>query len=275
MRFQSFIIVAMILSLTLALAAVLAGQTGPGSIEIRSGGKVVASNQKEPAQSIRVLFIGNSLTYWNEMPWMTRQVATSLGAKPPLVTAFNGGSGASLRQHWERGRALRAIRERPWDYVVLQAQSTEILRRPDATEKYARLFDEEIRKSGARTVVFLSWIPRDSGSPQSKLTEGYQKLARSIGAIVAPVGVAWERLLRDGYELFDGSGVHPNLNGSYLAACVFYAVVYEQNPAGAMHKFDVKFEIPEFYRVDLENQRMEWATAEAIQRAAWDAVRRR
>ena len=60
-------------------------------------------------QPLRVLFIGNSLTYWNEMPWLTGQVASSLGAKPPLVTAFNGMSGMSLRQHWERGRALRAI----------------------------------------------------------------------------------------------------------------------------------------------------------------------
>ena len=83
----------------------------PGTIEIRAGGKIVASSNRADG-SLRVLFIGNSLTFWNELPWMTRRVASSVGAQPSLVTVFNGQSGVTLRQHWERGRALRTIRDR-------------------------------------------------------------------------------------------------------------------------------------------------------------------
>jgi hypothetical protein len=94
----------------------------PGTIEVRRGDKIVASNRADSAKAdLRVLFVGNSLTYWNEMPSVFEWVAESRGRRPR--TRFSGGSGMSLRQHWEQGRAHKAIAEGPWDFVVLQAQS--------------------------------------------------------------------------------------------------------------------------------------------------------
>ncbi len=243
------------------------------TIEIRKNGKIVASNRNEPADAVRVLFIGNSLTFWNELPWMTRRVAGSLGAQPPLVTEFSGMSGATLRQQWERGRALRAIRERRWNFVVLQPQSTEMIDRPAETAKYARLFDQEIDRAGAKTVLFETWVPPSRTIEQSTLGDRYATLARELAALLAPIGTAWDELRRDGYDLSDRSGSsHPNLAGSYLAACIFYATFYEKTPEGATHSFETKFDIPESYRRDLENERIDSATAEVIQRAAWKAI---
>ena len=49
-----------------------------------------------------------------------------------------------------------------------------------------------------------------------------------------PVGVAWERFLRthDRPTLYDRDGSHPTLAGSYLAACVFLAVLFHESPVG-------------------------------------------
>ena len=245
-----------------------------GTIEIRRGGKVVATNHDQSVNAVRVLFIGNSLTFWNEMPALTRRVAGSLGAKPPLVTEFSGMSGASLKQQWEKGAALRAIREGHWNFVVLQAQRTEMDTRPEETKKYATLFDREIDRIGAKTVIFETWKVESGGTrgTQSELNARYIALARELDALVAPVGAAWNELSRDGMNLFDPGGVHPNLRGSYLAACVFYALFYKSDPAGATHTFETKFDVPESYRKDLEDERIEAHEAEAIQRAAWNAV---
>jgi hypothetical protein len=242
------------------------------TIEVRKNGKVVATNREEPASAVRVLFIGNSLTFWNEMPWMTRRVAGSLGAQPPLSTEFNGIGGATLKQHWDRGNALRAIRERKWDFVVLQAQSTEMIDQPEQTKKYARFFDREIDRAGAKTVIFGTWVPAGRPISEAALTDRYASLARELSAKLAPIGTAWDALRRDGYDLFDPGGVHPNLKGSYLSACVFYAIFYGKSPEGAAHTFETKFDIPESYRADLENDRIDSAAAEVIQRAAWKAV---
>ena len=221
--------------------------------------------------SLLVLFIGNSFTYYNEMPTLLERVSASLGT--PIVVHFSGHGGATMRNHWDEGKAVQAVRSNHYDFVVIQTQSSEIIRTPAETTKYARLLAAEIRKSGAKPVVFMTWATRAYPiASQAEYTARYRALARDIGAIIAPVGVAWQRLESQGIELFDGSGSHPNLAGSYLEACVFYATLTGKSPIGATHTFDLHFDIPEAYRESLQHDKVDARTAAAIQRAAWEAV---
>jgi hypothetical protein len=252
----------------LLCAALLAGgQQPPSRIEIRMGDRVVTNRAERPG-AIRVLFVGNSLTYWNEMPWLLEQIA---GDAPGIAADFVGGSGMTLRQHWDRGRARRAIRERRWDYVVLQGQSTEPRRAHRQFARYARMFAEEIRRRGAKAVFFVAWAPE--GQDQAPITERYLAVARETGAVAARVDLAWQDLLKRGVALYDGSGLHPSFAGSYLSACVFYATFTGKTPVGRRHRFEVDFEIDEEYRAELENNRLSAPEALKIQKAAWEAVR--
>ena len=253
--------------LLLLSGAAAAEQSPPSKIEIRAGDRVL-TNRPSDGDAIRVLFVGNSLTYWNEMPWMVEQIAAK--GSPKLSTAFAGGSGMSLRQQWQSAKTLRTIREHPWDYVVLQGQSSEAERNQAEFARYGSLLDGEIRKRGAKTVFFLTWANR--GRPQGPVTERYRFLAKSLGALVAPVGIAWKELAKKGLDLYDESGVHPDLGGTYLSACVFYALFTGKSPVGLPHAFDVHFEIDEFYRRGLEGEKIPAEDALAIQRAAWAAV---
>ena len=232
----------------------------------------MASNSGASKSDLRILFIGNSLTFWNEMPWMFEQVARSLASRPK--TQFSGRSGLSLRAHSREGRAQKAIAEGRWDYVVIQPQSTEMMREGEETAKYAGMFDELARKSGAKTVVFLTWAPRSADFKQEALTARYRAMADRLNARVAPIGEAWAELARSGIEMEEG-GAHPTLAGSYLATCVLYATLYGKSPAGATHTFDVKFDIKERYRQPLETEKLAPHVAETIQRKAWEVVRRK
>ncbi len=232
-----------------------------------------AAAQRYPARDLRVLFLGNSLTYFNDMPWLAEQVAESLGVKPALQAVFEGRSGLTLRQHWDRGRAVRAIREGSYAYVVIQPQSSEIVRTPEETFRYAKLLDAEIRKSGAKTIVFATWAPLTVDAKHVDFNRQYVKLAKELGARLAPVGTAWESLRKQKVELFDGSGVHPNLAGSYLAACMFVALLYDRSPEGAAFTFDVASLPDEFFRESLRTERLSGTTAGKIQREAWAALR--
>ena len=253
--------------LFLAAGLASADEKQPSRIEIRAGDRIL-SNRPDDRGAIRVLFVGNSLTYWTEMPWLVEKI--SAGTTPGLSTAFVGGSGMSLRQQWQNAKTLRAIRERPWDYVVLQGQSSEPATNGAEFARYGRLLDAEIRKRGAKTVFFLTWANR--GDPQGPIAERYLALAKELGAMVAPAGLAWQELQKKGRDLYDGSGVHPNLGGSYLSACVFYALFTGRSPVGLPHRFDVDFEIDEFYRRGLESEKLSASDALEIQRAAWTAV---
>lgn len=232
-----------------------------------------AAAQHYPPRDLRVLFLGNSLTYYNDMPWLAEEVAKSLGVKPALQAVFEGRSGLTLKQHWDRGRAVRAIRDGSYAYVVLQPQSSEIVRTPEETFRYAKLLDAEIRRSGAKTIVFQTWAPLTVDAKQSDFNRQYAKLAKALDARIAPVGTAWELLRKQKIELFDDSGLHANLAGSYLAACVLVALLYERSPEGATFTFDDASLPDAFFRESLKRERLSAATAGKIQREAWAAVR--
>ena len=206
---------------------------------------------------------------------MSEPAVLSRTGSPDVIIVGSGMGGATLKKHWEKGAALRRIREAKWDFVVLQAQSSEMMVRLDETKKYATLFDREIDRAGAKTVIFETWKPDGSAGTQTALNARYIALAHAINALVAPVGSAWETLQRNGMNLFDPGGVHPNLRGSYLSACVFYATFYRADPAGATHVFETKFDVPESYRRDLEQEKISDEDAAAIQQAAWAAVSQR
>ena len=85
--------------------------------------------------------------------------ALAAAARPPrqVESARVIANGMSLKTHWERGEARKAIRERQWDYVVLQEQSTLPLKNPQKMHEYVTFFDEEIRRHKAKTVLYLTW----------------------------------------------------------------------------------------------------------------------
>lgn len=222
--------------------------------------------------AVNILIVGNSLTYFNEMPWMLEQVALSKKTQPPLHVSFTGRSGLTLKDHVKRKQALDRIAEAKWDYVFLQAQSTEAVREPRQFEEYARILVEAIRKRGAKPVIVQTWATLDAPYTQRQFNERYDAVAAKLHVPVAPVGSAWQQLQSRGVRLLDDGGVHPNVAGSYLYASVLYAFLYGRPASGATHTFDVHFDIPESYRQSLEHDRIDDATAEAIHRAAWGAV---
>jgi hypothetical protein len=179
-----------------------------------------------------VLFIGNSFTARNDLPGLIAQLAASRGKgiRHRLISA----GGASLRNHWNAGEALNAIQEGHYDYVVLQEQSTLPVKNAKRMHENVRLFDEAIRGAGAKTVLYMTWARRHAPESQQAITDAYTRIGRELGAKVVPVGVAWQSFLRkhDQPVLHDRDQSHPTLAGSYLAACVFLAVLFEENPVG-------------------------------------------
>jgi hypothetical protein len=184
------------------------------------------------SKSIKVLFVGNSFTQRNNLPGLVAEMAAaqSMRMSHELISA----GGASLRTHWNAGRARQAIATGGYDYVVLQEQSTLPVKNADRMAENVRLFDEVIQRAGARTVLYMTWARQHSLQAQQAITDAYTTIGREVGAIVVPVGRIWQRFLAD-YDrpvLYDRDQSHPSLAGSYLAACVFLAALLKTSPVG-------------------------------------------
>jgi len=188
-----------------------------------------ASCQSQP--STRVLFIGNSYTFVNG--GLDKQLEE---LAPSTETDRIALSGYTLEKHWTEGNALKKIREGKWDYVVLQEQSQAPIINQRKFYEFARMFDEEIRRSGARTILLMTWERPDSknwGVTTDGLATAFTVIGKELVAKVAPAGLAFARSLQAKPELAlctpDG---HPTVEGTYLAACVLYRTIFELNPVG-------------------------------------------
>jgi hypothetical protein len=192
---------------------------------------------------LRVLFVGNSITYTNDMPALVHELAAAdPGARPIFAVKYTAG-GWRLKLAAEDEGLAALLKEVPWDVVVLQEHSR-VASLPDDQRRlemdpYVRALHVKIERAGARTFLFLPYGGRRVGggsyeAEQSRLWYGYSDLALQLPATVVPVGLAWGEALgrQPGLDLLGWSG-HPNQLGSYLTACVFYAVLSHRDPTGS------------------------------------------
>jgi hypothetical protein len=185
------------------------------------------------AKSLNVLFIGNSFTARNDVPGLIAKLAAAKGheLRHRLIQA----GGASLRAHWNAGEAAKAIQTGGYDFVVLQEQSTLPVKNAARMHENVRLFDEAITAAGSKTMLYMTWARRHAPESQAAITDAYDSIGRELEATVVPVGTVWERFLAKHEQpvLHDRDASHPTLAGSYLAACVFFAVMFQESPVGA------------------------------------------
>jgi hypothetical protein len=181
---------------------------------------------------MKLLFIGNSFTARNNLPGLIAQLAGARGKS--LQHRLISAGGASLRMHWNAGKALEAIAQGDYDGVVLQEQSTLPIKNAKRMHENVRLFDEAIKAAGAKTILYMTWARRNAPESQQTITDAYTGIGRELDATVVPVGTAWQRFLQtyDKPALHDQDQSHPNLAGSYLAACVFLGVLFSESPVG-------------------------------------------
>lgn len=209
---------------------------------LRSENRSPLVSSPDARRPLRILFIGNSYTFVNNLPRLVSALAAS--ADRPMMTKMVANGSMTLAGHWQDGQALATIRRGNWDYVVLQEHSTfgstavvngvAQIGPTDNFFKYARLFDDQIKKIGAKTVFYLTWARRNAPQNQAVLDAAYLSIAQELDALVAPVGMAWANALqaRPNLVLYQEDMSHPDILGSYLAASVFYATIYQQSPVG-------------------------------------------
>ena len=183
--------------------------------------------------ALNVLFIGNSLTYWNDLPAIVAALADSAKVKPLswVQVAFPD---FALEDHWAEGSALRALRSRVWDVVVLQQGPSSLPENRANLIEWSKRFDVEIRKAGGRPALYMVWPQINRQQDFDNASVSYQLAAESVQGMLFPVGEAWRAAWRRSstLPLYSGDGLHPNVNGSYIAALVMFQLLYDKTPVG-------------------------------------------
>lgn len=193
------------------------------------------------SQTLNVLFLGNSYTYYNNLPQMVADMAASTG--DTLIFDSNTMGGATFSAHSLNTTSLNKIMAGNWDYVILQGQSLELWGNPpNVLTSYPQvvLLDSLINQYSpcGETMFYRTWGRKNGfgGTSYQELDSiihsNYMKLADSLDAVVSPVGEVW-KYIRQQYpniELYAPDESHPSVSGTYAAACTFYAALFRKNP---------------------------------------------
>lgn len=175
---------------------------------------------------MRILMLGNSFTYFHDMPKMLEAI---LGEEVVVHTR----GGAYLYEHLDPqaelgAKTLKALREEKWDYVVMQEQSSSPALNREVFFDSVRKLSALIRENGAQPLLYATWAYREGSEKLAStglsfaemdagMYEGYHMAADENDTLIADVGKAFaaQRAYADLYEPDD---YHPSEAGSILAA---------------------------------------------------------
>lgn len=183
----------------------------------------------------KVLFVGNSFTFYNDgIDFHLQKMLnadTSSDSINYLIQKI-AVSSYTLQAHYEDILTFNKINSNKWNIVVLQEQSTRPINNPDLFLEYASKLDIEIKKINAKTILFMTWAPKDSPTDIKSLASSYLSVGSKISAKVAPVGKVWEYVQKANplINFYFTDNKHPSLAGTYMISCVFYFTLFDKNP---------------------------------------------
>ncbi len=213
-----------------------------------------------------MLFIGNSLTYVNDLPGVVAAFAEAAGETPPEFRSVVAG-GFSLEDHWREGEARRAIGREKWDVVVLQQGPSASAEGRGLLLLYARRFAPEIRRAGAKPALYMVWPSAGRRQDFGGVSDSYRLAAEDIGGVLLPAGEAWRSVERRAPKLalYSSDGLHPTVAGSYVAGAVVYARLYGRSPIGLPARLTLRSGVTVEVPPD-DAKLLQEAAAEAVER---------
>lgn len=175
-------------------------------------------------KKIRVLFVGNSFTYYNNLP----QVVSAMAKSQDLIieTKHSTVGGSSLENHWkgERGTQTRVMIElEKWDYVVFNNHSLSPINNSQNFIDYGKRFAELVRSKGAEPVFMMTWAYKSNPLMLPEIEKMYKSLCDQTKTDFVPGGPLFANSLkyRPDLELYHDDK-HPSSNGTYLLGLAFY-----------------------------------------------------
>lgn len=180
----------------------------------------------------RVLFVGNSLTYVNDLPGMVARISATLGT--PVETHSVVHPDYGLEDHWNDGVVQRMLADQRWDIVVLQQGPSSLPESGTNLVEFAGRFARLIRARGACPAVYMVWA--EAAYPRSfdAVRDHHRQAADSAHAQFLPAGEAWRAAWRrdPAFAFYSPDGLHPTPLGTYVAALTITAALTGRSPLG-------------------------------------------
>jgi hypothetical protein len=194
----------------------------------KSGAEPEKGEPVKSGKNLRVLFLGNSLTYANEIPLIVKALAKSAGQE--LYVESITYPNFNLEDQWNQGDALRALDTKKWDYVVMQQGPSSLIENREDMRKWAKKFAPRIKQAGAKPAMYMVWPDKSRMAYFDDVREAYSLTASDIKGMFIPAGEAWRAAWKrdPSAPLYSYDDFHPSVAGSYTSALSIYGMLYHR-----------------------------------------------
>ena len=206
---------------TIAVSTACLSTTAPGTSSYGSGAK-------------RILFVGNSLTSANDMPFFFVALAESAKVSPAPSVQVYWEPDFALIDHWNVGFAQSLITGNKFSVVVLQQGPSSVAVNRDTLRLAAKLFAPLIRGGGGMPAMLSVWPTADRAVDFDRATESYQIAAQDVNGAMIPSGEVWRAAWKKDPSLpfYSPDGLHPSALGSYAMALSLLGILYDRSVVG-------------------------------------------
>ena len=176
---------------------------------------------------MKILFLGNSHTYFNDMPQVFKEICQAYGIDVDVtMLAFPG---VTYGWHLKEKYHLRfALTYGEYQYIIMQQASHSPCPSMEETLRDGTEIIELARKNGVTPIQTIPWAEERIPQNQEKINRIYQELHRRTGVTLNPVGYVFERLKEELPELslYWKDGEHASCYGSYVNALTTFSTLF-------------------------------------------------
>lgn len=187
----------------------------------------------EEDKVLNVLFVGNSMTYYNTLCKVVEGMAKAQGKQIQCTASTQGGT--NLVYHTTYSGTTSAIQSGVYDVVILQDivgsfDGDRLMQGATALANMARQYNPDVQ-----VLLYMPWPVKGVLTGEDSLlpyfTYHYIKTSRTLNASLAPAGEAYYELYNKYTDIawYCNDEKHPHAIGTFVSACsVYYALFPEE-----------------------------------------------
>lgn len=175
-----------------------------------------------------VYFVGNSLTYENDLPLLVEEIAKMDGVE--LAVTTNAKANYSFDDHWDDGSIQSTLQSFHYDFLIGQ-QGPSALPESQALLRHSSIkIADECRERNTKFALYMVWPSLSRDFDRENCISSYTEAAKASNALLCPAGLAWKLAWQKDPQLplYGPDNFHPSIHGSVLAAMVIYASIREK-----------------------------------------------
>jgi hypothetical protein len=178
---------------------------------------------------IKILFVGNSLTYSNDLPSLVEKLGQQDEVK--IKTQMIAFPNYALEDHWNESNVSDALRKTKFDYVIFQQGPSAMPASRVNLIEYALKFSTVCKSNNTKMCLYTVWPSGDRSFDFVNVIKSYAIAADTTGSVALEAGHAWKKVLDEKKEfpLYSADGFHPTIHGSFLAALVIYTKLFKKS----------------------------------------------